>query len=378
MTILITGGAGFIGSHTADALLATGHAVRILDSLEPPVHQSGWPAYVPRNAEKVQGSVTDRKVLAEALNGVDAVYHFAAYQDYLQDFSRFFSVNAVGTALLYELIVENHLPVRKIIVASSQAAAGEGLYQCPQHGRFCPDMRMAAQLEAAAWDLVCPTCQGGLRLLPTPESACNAQNSYGLSKLTQERIAIQLGQRYGIPSVALRYSIVLGPRQAFSNPYSGACRAFCLSFHCGQRPTIYEDGLQLRDFVHVKDVVAANLLVLADDRSDYEVFNVGGGRAHTVLEMAHTVAALYTADVELEPSGIYRFGDTRHAVSSIEKLRALGWTPRKTMYDGASSYREWLRECKPPRSAVDSARGALKNSGILKVPFSSRHRIPHK
>jgi len=367
MRILITGGAGFIGSHTADALLAAGHAVRILDSLEPPVHQNGWPDYLAGNAEKIRGSVTDRHPLAEALEGVDAVYHFAAYQDSLPQFSRFFNVNAGGTALLYEVIVEQRLPVRKIILASSQASAGEGLYECPQDGLVFPDMRAAPQLEAGEWDLVCPTCQGCIRMLPTPETVCNPQNPYGLSKLTQERLAIHLSRRYGIPTVALRYSIVLGPRQAFSNPYSGACRAFCLSLHCGGRPVIHEDGLQLRDFVHVEDVVAANLLALEDDRADYGVFNVGGGRAHTVLDLAHTVAVVYASDIDLQPSDIYRVGDTRHAVSSIEKLQTLGWTPRRTMHDGVSAYREWLRECNPPPSAIESARHALESSGILRV-----------
>ena len=277
MRILITGGAGFIGSHTADALIAKGHQVRLLDNLQQPVHLKGKPAYLAREAEFIYGDVRDRQVLAYALQDVDAVYHFAAYQDYLPDFSTYFDVNSVGTARIYELIVERKLPIQRVVVASSQAVLGEGLYECGAHGRTVPDIRLEQQLRRGDWEHHCAQCGAVMKPLPTPESSINPQNQYALSKHSTESIAVHLGRRYGIPSVAMRYSIVQGPRQSFYNAYSGAMRIFALHLYFNRPPVIYEDGGQLRDYVNVQDVVAANLLVLDDARADHQVFNVGGG-----------------------------------------------------------------------------------------------------
>jgi dTDP-L-rhamnose 4-epimerase len=244
MRVLITGGAGFIGSHTADALLARGNAVRVLDSLEPPVHPGGEPpAYLDPRIEFVRGDVRDERTLLDALTGCDVVYHMAAFQDYLPVFSRFFDVNVTSTALIYELIVREKLPIRKVIVASSQATLGEGLYLDSDGRRVLPDIRPDSQLRAGIWECQPPPgSRGPLQWQPTDESVANPQNQYGLSKIAEERIALHLGKRYEIPSVAMRYSIVQGPRQSFYNAYSGACRVFCLGFHVGQTPAIYEDG----------------------------------------------------------------------------------------------------------------------------------------
>jgi dTDP-L-rhamnose 4-epimerase len=279
MRVLVTGGAGFIGSHTVDRLIGLGHEVRILDSLEKPVHLKGVPAHLNPAAEFRRGDVTSRDDLSAALVGVDAVIHLAAYQDYLPDFSKFFRVNAVGTALLYELIVAGKLPVQKVVVASSQSVYGEGRHRCPDGTIVYPNMRAEERLRAGRFEIPCPGGAGDTTWQPTDESTVNPQNQYALSKHAQEQIAIQLGRRYGIPSVGMRYSIVQGPRQSFYNAYSGACRVFCLALHFGREPAIYEDGLQVRDFVNIHDVVDANLLVLEDPRADYQVFNVGGGRA---------------------------------------------------------------------------------------------------
>ena len=213
MRILITGGAGFIGSHTADALLARGHEVRLLDNLQQPVHLKGKPKYLAPEAEFVYGDVRDPNVLLYALQGIDAVYHLAAYQDYLPDFSTYFDVNAVSTARIYELIVAHQLPVQRVIVASSQAVLGEGLYLCGEHGQTIPDIRVEAQLARGEWERRCRICQLPMTPLPTPEASINPQNQYALSKHSTESIAVSLGRRYGIPSVAMRYSIVQGPRQ---------------------------------------------------------------------------------------------------------------------------------------------------------------------
>jgi len=365
MKALITGGAGFIGCHTAEALLARGLEVRILDSLEARVHPGGWPAWLPSACELVRGDVRDRTLLAAALDGVEVVYHFAAYQDYLPDFSRFFDVNVTGTALIYELLLERRRPVHKVIVASSQAAAGEGLHQCASHGEVFPDCRSRQQLAAGKWDLTCPACGQVLEPLPTPESAANPENAYGLSKLAQEQLALGLGRRCGVPTTALRYSIVQGPRQSFHNAYSGACRIFNLSYHLGQQPVIYEDGLQRRDFINIADVVAANLLVLERPEADFQVYNVGGGTAYTVLDFAHRVAAAHQKEFAPLLDQRFRLGDTRHAISDIGKLRALGWEPRVPVEESIRQYRDWLRAEVPPTCILAEAERQMEARAVV-------------
>ena len=345
MKALLTGGAGFIGSHTADALLREGWRVRVLDSLEEPVHPGHRvPEYLDQRIELIRADVRDERALLDAMRGCEVIYHFAAFQDYLPMFSRFFDVNVTSTALIYELIMREKLPVRKVIVASSQAALGEGLYHDATGARLLPDMRPTEQLERGEWEIRAPSgFTGPLRWQPTDETVANPQNPYGLSKIAQERVALSLGKRYGMPTVAMRYSIVQGPRQSFYNAYSGACRVFCLSFHLGREPMIFEDGRQVRDFVNIRDVVDANLLVLHDDRANYGAFNVGGGKPYTVAEFASAVAEVFAVrNYQPAPCGKYRFGDTRHICSDVDKLKRLGWKPTRSIYDSVEAYKNWL------------------------------------
>src|SRR5262249_39408977 len=271
-----------------------------------------------------------RDLLVNLLRRADAVYHFAAYQDYLPDFSRFSDVNVVSTALIYEIIVAERLDIARVVVASSQAAMGEGLYWCPADGEQLPGMRPERALAAREWDVPCPQCGGKLEMQATPERVSNPQNAYGMSKLAQEMVAINLGRRYGIPTVALRYSIVQGPRQSVYNAYSGACRIFCLSYLLGTPPTVYEDGAAIRDYVNIDDVVAANLTVVEEYRATVHVFNVGGGKAVTTRQFADIVMRHYGSDRRGVVTGEYRFGDTRHILSDIGALQGLGWSPRNT------------------------------------------------
>jgi dTDP-L-rhamnose 4-epimerase len=367
MRILVTGGAGFIGSHTVDALLGQGHEVRVLDSLEPPVHAGEWPPYMSREADLVRGAVTDAEALANALAGIDAIYHFAAYQDYLTDFSRFFSTNSVGTALIYELIVRERLPVARVIVASSQAVYGEGRYVCPAHGNLYPEPRALAQLGLGQWDLECPSCSDTIRPEETDELRVSPHNGYALSKRDQEDIAVRLGRRYGIPSVALRYSIVQGPRQSFRNAYSGALRSFAVRVLTERAPILFEDGCQLRDYVSVHDVVAANLLVLGDHRADYQVFNVGGDRRVSVLELAELVVRRSGRSLEPRCPGLYRVGDARHIFSRVEKLKSLGWRPNVEQEAMVVEYLEWADVQPGLRDTFAEARVEMEELGVLKT-----------
>lgn len=365
MKSLVIGGAGFIGSHTVDALLRDGHDVRILDCLQKPVHLKGRPAYLASEAEFIEGDIRDRSVLLDSLRGVDVVFNFAAYQDYLPDFSTYFDVNAVGTARLYELIVGERLPVRKVVVATSQAVAGEGLYNDADGEPFTPDIRPEEQLKKGVWDITDPGGRPSAWQW-TPETVSNPQNQYGMSKLAQEMIAIQLGRRYGIPSVALRYSIVQGARQSFYNAYSGACRIFCLSLFFGRAPVLYEDGNQMRDYVNIHDVVDANLLVMSDERADYRTFNVGGGRACTVRDFARVCAGVFDAHIEPAVPGLYRFGDTRHICSDTSALQSLGWRPKRTCEDSVGEYAAYLRSQTDIEDILDFAEKRMKGLNVVR------------
>src|SRR5215472_2362684 len=366
MKILVTGGAGFIGSHTCDRLLALGHEVIVLDALTPPVHRNGRPAYVPPEADFYEGDVRNRDLVTNLLRRVDAVYHFVAYQDYLPYFSQFSDVNVVSTALLYEIIVAERLDLARVVVASSQAAMGEGLYRCAADGEQTPGMRPESALAAGQWDIPCPDCGGPLEMQATPERISNPQNPYGMSKFAQEMAAVNLGRRYGIPTVALRYSIVQGPRQSVYNAYSGACRIFCLSYKQGVAPTLYEDGAAIRDYVNIGDVVDANVLVLEDDRAAGQVFNVGGGKAVTTREFADIAMRQYGSGQVGAVTGEYRFGDTRHILSDISALQALGWSPRNTPVESVAAYAAWLEDIDDLDGVLAEANARMRALGVVR------------
>ncbi|ETN93139.1 UDP-glucose 4-epimerase [Gammaproteobacteria bacterium MOLA455] len=348
MKVLVTGGAGFIGSHTVDKLIELGHEVRILDCLQKPVHLKGMPPWINKEAEFILGDVRNKSDLQKAMQGVDAIYHLAAYQDYLPDLSNFIHTNAVSTALIYEIIVEHKLAIKKVIVASSQFVQGEGSYHCEScHAIFSPLMRAENDLIASRWEHGCPNCQTTLNWSWTDEKHVAPPNAYALSKHSQEQQAITFGERYGIPSVALRYSIVQGARQSFYNAYSGACRIFCLNYYFSKAPTLYEDGGQSRDFVNIHDVVDANLLALSNDKMAGQVFNVGGGTAYTIKQFADIVRdevqKRYAEPLpEAVMPGAYRFGDTRNACSDISRLKEIGWKPNHSPVDSVREYVDWL------------------------------------
>ena len=370
MRILVTGGAGFIGSHTVDRLLAEGYQVRILDNLQPRVHPKGKPSYLPPEVEFILGDVRDRKTLDQTLQGVDAVFHLAAYQDYMPDFSTFFQVNTVSTALLYELIVENKYPIQKVVVASSQAVYGEGKYECTnekcqaKNPQF-PPQRSKEQLQRGDWDIHCPSCGEPMKLLPIDEETPNPHTAYGISKYAMEMVAFALGTRYNTPTVALRYSIVQGPRNSYYNAYSGACRIFTMRALNGHPPILYEDGQQLRDYVYVGDVVDANLLALESDEVNGQAFNVGGMRSVTVEELARLIVAACDSQVEPEMPGVFRFGDTRHTVSDASKLGALGWQPKVPVETIVEEYVAWVRAQPDWQDVYEQAEREMARAGVI-------------
>lgn len=373
---LVTGGAGFIGSHTVDLLLERGYAVRILDSLQPRVHPDGKPSWLPRDAEFLQGDVANRTDLARALEGVDCVFHLAAYQDYLPDFSTFVHANAESTALLFELIVERRLPVRKIVLASSQAVAGEGRYRCAEHGAMVPGPRPLEQLRRGDWELHCPHCARPMEPLLIDEAAASPHTAYGISKYAVELLAQQLGRRYGIPAACLRYTYVQGPRNSFYNAYSGIARIFSLRIMQGLPPVCFEDGRQQRDYVNVMDAARATLLVMEDARADFRVFNVGGGRPVTVLEFARIILETFGSSLEPSVPGEFRVGDTRHTVSDISALQALGWAPAVPVEQSMRDYAAWIRRQPWARVSVREAERLMHAQGVLQRRQAGAAAVP--
>ncbi len=364
--VLVTGGAGFIGSHTVDRLLSLGYDVRIIDNLQKPVHLKGKPGYIPGDAEFILGDVRDRETMENVLKGVDYIFHFAAYQDYLPDFSTFFHVNSVSTALIYEIAVAKKLNLKKVIVASSQFVNGEGIYRSKNGIYQYPKRRTNEQLEKGEWDFTDDNNEP-MEYIWSPETYACPPNQYAISKYSQELMALNFGERYNIPSVALRYSIVQGSRQSFYNMYSGACRIFSLSYYFDKPPVIYEDGMMMRDFINVHDAVDANILVLEDSRADNKAFNVGGGKAYTVKEFAEIVAGEFgKKNISPKITGEYRFGDTRHACSDITKLKELGWIPKRSASDSVKEYIAYLKEQTDIEDILDYTKKTMKNMNVIR------------
>jgi len=368
MTVLVTGGAGFIGSHLVDLLLKNGYPVRVLDNLEPPVHPAKQkPAYISSDVEFICGNVCRKGDLEKALKGIDYVFHLAAYQGYLSDFSKFAQVNGAGTALLYEIIANNHLPVKKVVLGSSQAVYGEGKYKCPEHGTKYPPPRPLEQLERGDWEVKCPVCQQNMKPRAVDELRTNPHSQYAISKYSQELYALNLGKRYGIRTTVLRYSITQGPRQSFHNAYSGILRIFTVRLFNNLPPVIYEDGNQLRDYVHIEDVIRANLLAMESEAADYEIFNVGGSKPMTVREYAQLFLRTAGKNCEPEVPGQFRLGDNRHIVSDISKLNKLGWNPQVPVAKIIKDYLAWAGSCSQIADFYAKAERSMKNKGIIRA-----------
>lgn len=367
MRVLITGGAGFIGSHVCDLLVSKGYQVRLFDNLSPQVHTDGRrPEYLHRDAELIVGDVRDSERLGRALHGVDAVIHLAAAVGVGQSMYEIVSYtqnNEVGTAVLLEALAK--MPVARLVCASSMSIYGEGLTRNGRGKTVMPSERPVEQLRRGSWELL----DGDgvpLRPVPTPESKQPSLSSvYALNKFAQERLCLVAGKAYDIPTVALRFFNVYGPRQALSNPYTGVLAIFAARLLNGRAPLVFEDGHQRRDFVHVSDVANAVLLALESDRSS-EVYNVASGVSRSILSIAEELARVMRRnDVAPQLVGKYRAGDIRHCFADIGKIRdELGFTPRVQFNDGLQELAEWLVDQRAD-DRVEHATAELESRGLV-------------
>src|ERR1700710_172472 len=360
--ILITGGAGFVGSHLADGLLKAGHQVRILDDLTPQVHPCGRPDYLSKDVELISGDIRDPNRLKEALAGVDVVYHFAAtvgVGQSMYEIARYMSVNTQGTAELLQAILDSKKAPEKIVVASSMSIYGEGRYVCSDCGQpAAPPVRSTDQLRSGEWDLHCEACGGVLRPVPTSESKPSEINSmYALPKRDQEELCLIYGRTYGLPVTALRFFNIYGTRQALSNPYTGVAAIFASRMLNDQAPMVFEDGEQMRDFVSVHDIVRANILAMERAESNGEVINIGCGKPISIRRVAEILARSLRKDVEPVITTKYRAGDIRHCFADLSKARRLlGYEPEISYGEGFRELAEWLGE----QQAEDKAETMLQ------------------
>lgn len=367
--ILVTGGAGFIGSHLVDALVEKGHCVRILDSIVEQVHGGKVPEHLNKEAEFIRADVCDAAAVAKALDGIDVVYHQAAevgVGQSMYEIVRYVKANDLGTAVLLEEIIKRKDQFKKLIVASSMSIYGEGAYKNSRTGETeYPQLRSDSQLASHDWEL--RSGEDILEPIGTTENKPLFPTSvYAVTKQDQEQYCLAVGRSYKIPTVAFRYFNVYGTRQALSNPYTGVCAIFSSRLMNDQSPMIFEDGEQSRDFVHVSDIVQANLLALETDKGDYEAMNVGTGRATSVKEIAELLAKGLGKEIDPQIVGKYREGDIRHCVSDIRKIRGLlGYEPKVTLEAGLEELLAWVSQQKAD-DRVESATAELAAHSLVK------------
>jgi dTDP-L-rhamnose 4-epimerase len=374
--ILITGGAGFIGSSLALALSEKGHRITVLDNLSPQIHgenPDSSPLFrkIRGRVDFFRGDVTSRDDLLTVLPGVDTVVHLAAETGTGQSMyaiRHYADVNVGGTALLLDLIANERFPVRRLVVASSRAVYGEGRHQCREHGVFFPAARSAEAMTKGYFDHCCPVCSLPLQMLPTDEvSALQPSSVYGVTKLTQEQLVLSVGKALGISALAFRYQNVYGPGQSLSNPYTGILSIFSTRIRNDSPINIFEDGRESRDFVYVDDVVDATMRGIEHPESLVDVFNVGSGVATDVLTIADTLRHLLGGKSEISVSGQFRTGDIRHNLADLKKIsHVLGYAPRVSMNDGLRHFVDWVRGEHVESDRYEESLEELRVKGLFK------------
>lgn len=363
---LVTGGAGLIGSHVTDLLRSEGWSVRVLDNLEPQTHRNGKPAWIRDDVEFVEGDVADRETITAALRDIDVVFHQAAYGGYMPEIAKYVRVNSFGTAQMLEVIREQNLPIKKIVVASSQAVYSEGAGNCPEHGLVFPEVRPVEQLQAGDWSVRCPVCNAVTTSAPTPERApVGGETVYGLTKVDQEKLVLLWGKQIGIPTVALRYSCTYGPRQSIFNPYTGVIAIFCTRLLNDLPPVLYEDGEQTRDFSFVEDIARANLLAAENEQLDGLPVNVGSGAGVSIRKIADYISDELGIRIAPEMNGEFRPGEMRHLTSDTERIRAAGYAPQVDLVSGIGRYLDWIRQQADVRDYFSEAADILRSKGIV-------------
>jgi dTDP-L-rhamnose 4-epimerase len=369
--ILVTGGAGFVGSHTVDELVRQGHFVTIYDNLCNQVHGGQVPSYLNRDAELVYGDVRDLAKLSQVVLGMDVIYHLAAsvgVGQSMYEIADYTAVNNQGTANLLQAILNTHSQPEKIIVASSMSIYGEGRYSCVQCNEdMAPPPRSLQQLKQKRWEILCPRCSAPLVPTATDEKKpLQSTSIYALSKKDQEEMMLLFGRTYNTPVVAFRYFNIYGTRQALSNPYTGVAAIFASRLMNGKSPRVFEDGQQMRDFVNVWDVVQANVLALESSAADGRALNVGSGQPVTIRKVADDIARAVGVAVPVEITGKYRAGDIRHCFGDISAISGLlGYRPRVKFEDGMCELAEWLQSQDETKDHVQEAMETLNVHGLV-------------
>lgn len=370
--VLITGGAGFIGSHLADALLAGGRRVRVMDALVPQVHGPGRkrPSYLNTDAELVVADAGNAAAVIRCLKDVDVLVHFAAavgVGQSMYEIAPYVASNTQATANLLQVLSRKKHGVRKLIVASSMSIYGEGAYRCARCGPVVAPVRLDERLAAKQWDMTCSACGAVAEAVPTPESKSIEPSSiYAITKRDQEEMCLCVGRAYGIPTVALRFFNVYGERQALSNPYTGVAAIFASRLLNGQPPLVYEDGRQSRDFVHVSDVVQAVQLAIEKPDADYRALNVGTGRPTTVRHVAEVLARSLGQSIRPTILQSFRAGDIRHCVADVSAITsALGYRPKVGFEAGMDRLTAWLRSQRP-KDRTARAASQLSARGLIR------------
>lgn len=374
--ILITGGAGFIGSSLTLALLARGHKVVVLDKLVSQVHgvdvdKSQLYLRIRDKVKFVRGDVTNREDLLKVLPDVEIVVHLAAETGTGQSMyaiRHYADVNVGGTALLLDLIANEAFSVRRLVVASSRAVYGEGKYRCQNHGVSFPKARIDGDMAAGLFDHSCPNCKQLMEVLPTDESsALNPSSVYGVTKLTQEQLILSVGQALGISALAFRYQNVYGPGQSLSNPYTGILSIFSTRIRQGKSINIFEDGNESRDFVYIDDVVNATILGIEHEEQMVDVFNVGSGVGTNVLTVARMLSKILEGNSDINVSGQYRAGDIRHNLADLEKInKKLGFQPQITFEIGLKRFVDWVRSEQIGGDRYEESLAELRSKGLFK------------
>jgi len=367
MKILVTGGAGFIGSHLVDRLVDERHDVRVLDNLEYQVHQNKSPTYTNKKAEYIYGDIRDEAILKKSLEGTEVIFHLAAavgVGQSMYQIKKYSDVNTMGTAKLLDRIVNGKIPIKKMIIASSMSIYGEGSYHCEDCGIVYPKLRPREQLEKREWEMKCPNCNKTVKPIQTNENKpLNPTSVYAVTKRDQEEMFLSVGNAYGIPTTALRYFNVYGTRQSLNNPYTGVCAIFSSRIKNNKSPIIFEDGLQTRDFISVHDIVNANLLVMSNPKADYEIFNIGTGLPVSIRQIADILINLYKSNVVPKIENRFRSGDIRHCFADISKIRKLGFEPKTPTEKGIKELVQWGEEVEA-KDLVDLAISELKEKGL--------------